>query len=243
MGDGISVLARYRSKAPLSPDIQKMVARLDLFDYAYSDLHLEGSALTPAGVNAIIQGEIAPEVSLGEHNEVERHRRLLRLFHDLAHMDMEPNRTVLSKIYGAVARDAILDPLASGAAPAYRKGSPVLFHLDYTPPPHAAIPELLDAMFREAYSMQGDFIERAVACHNGIMAIYPYRERSEILARAVFQYEMIRNGLFIIPFEMSEQAYNGMVAEALQDREGGLAAILTKSAAKKLARIEALSLS
>jgi Fic family protein len=212
-----------------------------LFDYAYCDLHLEGSALTPAGVNAIIQGEIAPEVSLGEHNEVERHRRLLRLFQDLAHLDLEPNRAVLSKIYETVARDAILDPLASGVGSGYRKGSPVLFHLDYTPPPYAVIPELLDAMFREAYRMQGDFIERAVACHNGIIAIYPYRERSEILARAVFQYEMIRNGLFIIPFEMSEQAYNGMVAEALKDRESGLTAALTASAAKKMMRIEALT--
>jgi hypothetical protein len=93
--------------------------------------------------------------------------------------------------------------------------------LDYTPPHYSEIPERLETLFISLHSRdyRGDYIRSAVELHDGIIKIYPFEEKSEALARAALQYELLQHGLPTISFGLSEQVYNKMVSIAIKTDE------------------------
>jgi hypothetical protein len=220
--------ARLDAKRPFPEDVKDYADGLALLDFAYTNLKLDGSSLTAEGVNQIIGGDIVSGVSLREHNEVEYHRHLLRAFADMLYMGTAVDRKELIRLYSILTHD----PHAT-----FRSGSPILYHLDYTPPHCADIPERLDQLFRDlfAHDFGGDYIRRAVEMHDGIIAVYPFSERTEALARAALQYELLRNGMPIIPFGLTEQAYNEMTAAGVKNgAHDELYAAVLRAADKKL---------
>jgi hypothetical protein len=61
-----------------------------------------------------------------------------------------------------------------------------------------------------------DCVRRAAELHDGIIAVYPFSEHTEALARVALQYELFRNGFPIVPFDLTEQAYNEMVSTGIK---------------------------
>ncbi|MDR0357591.1 MAG: hypothetical protein LBH63_04415 [Clostridiales Family XIII bacterium] len=197
------------ARRPLSENLKDYEEALALFDLAYTSLKLDGSALTAEGVNRIIQGGIVEGVSLREHDEIESFRGILRVFADMLHMGVTLDRRELVRIYGVLTRDA---------NPRFRSGSPILYHLDYTPTHYSDIPSALDRLFRELFARDygGDCIRRAADMHDGIIAIYPFSERTETLAVMALQYELVRNGYPIAPLGLKDRDYNEMVANGIK---------------------------
>jgi hypothetical protein len=202
--------ARLNARRPFPQHVQARADALALFDFAYTNLKLDGSVLTPEGVHLIIQGGFVPDVSLGEHNVIEDHKQLLRAFSDMLYMGTSIDRKQLLRLFGILTRDA---------HPAFRSGNPILYHLDYTPPYYGDIPDLLDKLFREIFVRDygDDCIRRAVDIHDGIIAVYPFDERTETMARVALQYELLRNGFPVVPFDLTEQAYNAMVSNGVKN--------------------------
>jgi hypothetical protein len=201
--------------------------RIDLLDYAWSDLKLDGSALTREGVASIIQGDLVRSVSIAESSEVRCHEKAMNTFRDLLYMQVDIDRASLQQIAEAWEDFFDVD---------FRCGSPVLPHLDFTPPYHGDIPKLLDELFRYVSSAYdaGDAAGRAARTHNGLVYIYPFTERSEMIARAAMQYVLLREGRPIIDFGMSESEYNTMTAEAIRTGDDGpLARAIDRAARKK----------
>ena len=198
------------SRKPFPRDVAERFEKLNFFDFLYNDLKLDGSNLTEEGVARMIEGDIVAGVSLREHNEINRHQAALKRFHEMRHMDMTIDRQQLEGLYRAISEDPTRE---------FRRKSPILYHLDFTPSHCTEIPDKLDQLFRSCYrnSRGGDFIRVAADLHNGIIAVYPYDEGSEMLARSVFQYEMIRAGLFPIKFGVSEQDYHMQITQAVKE--------------------------
>ncbi|MDR1028101.1 MAG: Fic family protein [Clostridiales Family XIII bacterium] len=201
--------ARLNEGKPLLQRTKDYADRLALFDLAYTTLKLDGSKLTAEGVNHIMEGRIVSGVSVGEHIEIDRHRLLLRAFSDMLHMDTALDRKELSRLYGI---------LTDNPEPAFRTEDPVLHHLGYAPPPYADVPDRLDQLFRNLFLRDygGDCVRRAAELHAGVIAVYPFAERTEALARIALQYELLRGGFPVISFGLSEQDYNRMVSEGIR---------------------------
>jgi Fic family protein len=183
--------------------------RIDLLDYAWSDLRLDGSALTREGVASILSGELVGNVSIAESSEVLCHETAMSTFRDLLYMQIDLDRASLQQISEAWSKYFDMR---------YRKGSPVLPHLGFAPPHYADIPKLLDELFRYvrmSYDGQGAEV-RAARIHNGLVYIYPFEEHSEMIARAAMQYELLRGGLPVVDIGLSEQAYNTLVSDAIR---------------------------
>jgi hypothetical protein len=204
-----------------------LAARLDLLDFAWSDLRLDGSLLKREGVASIIRGELVQSVSIAESSEVLCHERAMSTFRGLTHMQIDLDRASLQQI-----AEAWSDFFDVG----YRRTSPVLHHLGFTPPQHADIPQLIDELFRHVRAVMpgGDAAAAAARIHNGIIYIYPFTEHSEMIARAAMQYELISRGLPVVDIGLSEQEYNTMVSEAVRTgNDEPLADAIRKAAAAK----------
>jgi Fic family protein len=183
--------------------------RIDLLDYVWSDLRLDGSALTREGVASMIHGDLVRNISIAESSEVRCHEKAMNTFRDLLYMQVDIDRASLQQISGAWE-----DFFEVG----FRRGIPLLPHLDFTPPYHGDVTKLLDELFRYAASAydRGSFARKAARVHNGLIYIYPFSEHSEMIARAAMQYVLLREGKPIIDIGLSEREYNTMTSEAIR---------------------------
>ena len=197
------------SKRPFNAMTAEKFVKLDLFDFVFSNLKLDGSNLTPEGVNAILNGGLVPGVSLLEHSAVECHRNLIKRFDEMKHMRTSINVKELISIYSV---------LADIPYPSFRRGNPILYQLNYTPPYYQDIEPLLIELFRNLFTFDygNDFIRMAVDIHDNIIRIYPFDEFTESLARTILQYAIYSNGYPLIQFGVSEQVYNDMVGDSLK---------------------------
>ncbi|MDR2486977.1 MAG: hypothetical protein LBD12_03350, partial [Clostridiales Family XIII bacterium] len=119
-----------------------LLARLDLVDYTWNDLHLDGSTLTREGVAKLLEGQLVPHVSMAEHEELDCHRRALKIMEDMLHMQTDLDGVGLLRLAGAWDGMNQVRP---------RRDSPQeLPHLGHLPPPSDDIPRLLSELFRRA---------------------------------------------------------------------------------------------
>jgi Fic family protein len=201
--------------------------RIDLLDYAWSDLRLDGSALTRDGVASIIQGKLVPSVSIAESSEVRCHENAMNTFRDLLYMQVDIDRASLQQIAGAWGDFFDVD---------FRRGSPVLPHLGFAPPHHSDVPKLLDELFRYALSAyDGKGAEyKAARVHNGLIYIYPFAEHSEMISRAAMQYVLLREGRPVVDIGLSETEYNTITSDAIRTGDDSpLARAIDLAATKK----------
>ena len=197
------------AKKPYSALAAEKFAKLDLFDFVFSNLKLDGSILTSEGVNTLINGGLIPGVSIHEHSSIEIHRRLIKKFGDMVHMKTDIDTRELIGIYSV---------LMNVKNPTFRKGNLILYQLNYTPPYYQDIETQLMELFRKLFVTDygSDFIRMAVDMHNGIIKIYPFEFGSEALARTVLQYVLFANGYPLIQFGVTEQVYNEIVGESIR---------------------------
>jgi hypothetical protein len=202
-------------------------AKIDILDFAWANLRLDGSKLTKEGVATIIDGGLVPSASIAESSEVRCHENAAAVFRDLGYMQVDLDRAALEQIAGAWS-----DFFDTG----FRGGSPVLHHLGFTPPYHGDVPVLLDELFREIRVRydRGDVTGRAARVHSGLIFIYPFKEHSETIARAAMQYELLRGGMPIVDIGLSETEYNTIVAESIKTGyDARFAGVLESAIARK----------
>jgi hypothetical protein len=227
----------FEERKPYPSDFRQKASKLNLFDFAYYDLKLNGSNLTAEGVWRIIDGGMVPGAAISDHAAVSRYRALLELFADMIGMRVSLDEKILTRICAS---------LSDEAKPKYRSGTPVLYHLDYTPPIPEDIQELIHAIFRsldEDPAMAGNYgvhsdsknaVRRATLIHDRIICVYPYVNHSEALARAAMQFELLSAGFPVAPLDISETEYNGLVAKALKTgEEGALGEVIIEGLYKK----------
>ena len=201
------------SLAPFSDGVKALKQRMDVVDFAYSNLRLYGSALTREGTKSILAGCTVPGLPVFEHRLCEAHRKLLTRFDDKLDMDLEIDVVMLNEF-------CML--LAGTDKPPYRKGEPLLYHLDFVPVDDDRIldelTEILAAIKRAARSgAYNDFCHKAAAVHTGVVKIYPYQGGfSELAARAAMQYELVRAGYFPVDIGLPESAYNTVCSAAIR---------------------------
>ncbi len=217
----------FDSFRPFSEDFKIAYDNLNLLDLAYMNLKLDGSSLTREGVNEIIKGEMIEHVPLMEHQYVVYHRDVLKTFSNMLEMDMELDEKQIVRLYRS---------LTGENAVHLRKDGTMLYHLDYMPPNPGEIETALKNIFTQIFKTDfgGDYIKKAISIHNRIIEVYPFDNKNEALARTAMEYELIRNGMPVIAFELSESDYNSILSEYLKTGEyDPLLDNLLSSASKK----------
>ena len=215
-------------KAPFSDELIELKNKLDIVDLVYTNLNLEGSILTKAGVMNILEGNVINNVPIKEHLLIEIHNRLLARMEDRIEMKYEVDIAVVEDFYSII---------ISGNSVKYRSTSPELYHLDFVPGDYSDIRSALSDELKQVgrTDFDGNFCMKAAAYHNKIIKVYPFEEYNEILARTIMQYELMRNGLFPIQLDVKEQEYNSIVSQSISMNDNGpFADIIINSAMEKV---------
>ena len=191
------------NRLPFAQHTKDYIDHLERLDWIHMNLLLDGSPLTRENVEGILQGEMVLTGRIMDHVLIERLDRLQAMIYK-----------------GAEAGEAISNVLAARLAFEFcdgdieaaqlRRSTPTLQQFSYTPVlPVYILPQLTQILADADY--QGEFDNpflKAARLHNGILAIWPYKENNEVLARALMEYYLVKQGFPMVPLEMTETEYN-----------------------------------
>lgn len=200
------------NRKPYVRETAEYIDEINLVDWIYTSLRLDGSSIAKAGVQRIVKGEFLVDVSISDHSAIGNYQDAIRLAYDMADMEVELSEKYLFRFYQILANPQRLE---------YRKINPVLLMLDYIPPHPSEIEEQMDILFQwmDTNDFQSNPILRAAYLHNKLVEIYPYETDSEAVARMAMYYELIRNGYPPVLLNLSESEYYSAIRSYLKKEE------------------------
>jgi len=200
------------NRKPYVKETAEYIDEINLVDWIYTSIRLEGSSIGKADVHRIIKGEFLVDASIRDHSAVGCYQDAVRLAYDMADMGIELTEKYLFRFYQI---------LANPGSPDYRRTNPVLVMLDYIPPHPSEIEEQMDILFQwmDTNDFQSNPILRAAYLHNKLVEIYPYETYSEAVARMAMYYELIRNGYPPVLLNLSESEYYSAIISYLKKED------------------------
>ena len=200
------------NRKPYAKETAEYIEEINLVDWIYTSMRLEGSAIGKTGVQRIIKGEFIVDASVSDHSTIGNYEDAVRLAYNMADMDVELTEKYLFLFYQI---------LANPERPEYRRTNPVLVMLDYIPPHPSEIEEQMEILFHWMHTNDFDSnpILRAAYLHNKLVEIYPFETHSEAVARMAMYYELIRNGFPPVLLNLSESEYYAAIRSYLKKEE------------------------
>lgn len=200
------------NRKPYAKETAEYIDEINLVDWIYTCMRLEGSAIGKAGVRRIVKGEFIVDVSVSDHSAIGNYQDAIKLAYDMADMEVELTEKYLFRFYQI---------LAGSVSQEYRRTNPVLVMLDYVPPHPDEIDEQMDILFQwmNTNDFENNPILRAAYLHNKLVEIYPYETHSEAVARMAMYYELIRSGFPPVLLNLSESEYFSAIRSYLKKEE------------------------
>ncbi|MDD2190556.1 MAG: Fic family protein [Eubacteriales bacterium] len=200
------------TRKPYTREAIKLIDEINLVDWIYTSMKLDGNNITRSSVQKIVNGEFVIDVKVNDHTAITKYQKAIRLSYDMADMNVEPDEKYLFRFYQI---------LADCPAQEYRRTNPVLFALGYNPPHPSEIEEQMDILIQ--WMQSDDFINnpilKAAYLHNKLIEIYPYETHTEAVARMAMYYELLRNGFPPILLNFSETEYYAALRSYLKKEE------------------------
>ncbi len=200
------------NRKPYTKETAEYIDEINLVDWIYTSLKLDGSGIGKTSVQKIAKGEFLVDVSIRDHSAIGNYQDAIRLANDMAVMEIELTEKYLFRFYQILANPEKLE---------YRRTNPILVMLDYIPPHPSEIEEQMDILFQwmNTNDFQGNPILRAAYLHNKLVEVYPYETCSEAVARMAMYYELIRNGYPPVLLNLNEPEYYSAIRSYLKKEE------------------------
>lgn len=194
-----------KNRLPYSREAAGMINDMNILDWVYTSLSLDGNPLSQESVATILKGNITMEATLEDHAFIDRLSQSIRKAQSIASLGNEIDLALINKFYSIIT--AIEDPH-------FRKGNPILLSLSYTPPHAQDIKEQMDIMLNwlATDKDESNILRKACLLHHRFLEIYPFECYSEVMARFLFYYLLILNGYPPFPISLTESAYNKMLS-------------------------------
>ena len=205
------------NRKPYSRSVTERINRMNLLDFIYTSMRLSGCAATREMIEAMMNGEIFSDMSLGEHARTLRYRQLLSEMQSMCEMRTSLSLDVIARIYCIITGEDEMK---------FRdRDDTTEFGYDYNPPDAAEIDirlkVLLNWIGRDGgvYENQNalvtddlseapsDFILRAAYLHNRFIEICPYKEDNAEIARAIMYYYLMYKGHGVFALDISTEDY------------------------------------
>lgn len=200
------------NRKPYTNEVTNYIEELNLIDWIYSSMILDGCDITKASIQKIIKGEIVVDVTLNDHVGIGIQQSAVKFAYDMAAMGIEMNERYLLRFYQNLAKPTKVE---------YRRNNPILVMMDYNPPHPRDIEEQIEILFQwlNTNDFQSNPILRAAYLHNKLIEIYPFESHTEAVARMVMYYELIKNGFPPVLLNLTEQEYYAAIKSYLRKEE------------------------
>lgn len=189
------------NRRPYSREVSNMIGEMNILDWVYTSLRLDGSPLSLEAISQMLKGEITMEATLEAHSFVDRLTQAIKKAQSIASLKSEIDLPLVSKFYSFI---------TGIEEPHFRKGNPVLISLSYTPPHAQEVREQMDILFNwlATDKEETNVLRRASLLHHRFLEIYPFECYNEIMARFLFYYLLLLEGYPPFPISLTESAYN-----------------------------------
>ena len=215
------------NRSPFPAAVKEYIDHLEKLDWIYMNLRLDGSPLSRGETENILGGEMVINGRIMDHVLVERLGELRRELYDLGQRGLDVSPELIRIIAAKTGADST----------EFRKTTPQLVEYEYTPVLPAEIPGAMSDFLAFA-GHRDEFenpFEKAASLHNRLLAIYPFKEGNQIVARALMEYYLLREGFPMAYLDMSESEYNGKFCDYCRNGSSKpLADILTKAVLDRL---------
>ncbi len=215
------------NRSPFPAAVREYIDHLERLDWIHMNLKLDGSPLSRSETEKIMGGEMVMNGRIMDHVLIERLDCLRNELYDLLQRDIDVSKEFFR----------FTAPILGAGWDEFRKTIPTLVEYGYTPLLPAEIPAAMGDFLtfaRREEEFENPF-EKAARLHNSFLAIYPYKEGNQIMARALMEYYLLRRGFPMVPVDVAEGRYNGMLAEFCRTKNSEpLAELLTKAVYDRL---------
>lgn len=215
------------NRMPFAPEKQKYFDEVERLEWIYKNLLLEGSSLSKAQIQDVLEGTIPQNVAIEEPIMVEALRSLFDEMYFIAEKGVAPCVEMLGYY------NHLLTGMDKDGP--YRKTSVMAHQWDYVAIHPAEIPEKLselEVLFEESRNVEAmteECFEMAEKIHNKVIEIMPYGDKDGLLARVMMAYFLMEKGYPAVAPNIKEEEYNNQVATALKTAElQGLKELLKK---------------
>lgn len=200
------------NRKPYTREVTNYIEEINLADWIYTSMRLDGSCISKTGVQKIVKGEFLVDVTVNDHAAIGKYEAAIRLAYDMADMQIELNEKYLCRFYQV---------LANPEKPEYRRTNPILVMLDYIPPHPSEIEEQMEILLHwmNTNDFQSNPLLKAAYLHNKLVEIYPFESHSEAVARMAMYYELITNGYPPVLLNLSETEYYAAIRSYLKKEE------------------------
>lgn len=200
------------NRKPFTREAAEYIEEVNLVDWIYTSMKLDGSNISKNGVQKILKGDFLVDVTLNDHAAVGIYKNVLKQACEMAEMEIELDEKYLFRFYEVLAEPDTLE---------YRRTNPVLVMMDYNPPHPSEIEEQMEILFQWLHTndFQNNPILKAAYLHNKLVEIYPFETHSEAVARAAMYFELIRNGYPPVLLNLNEQEYYSAIRGYLKKEE------------------------
>jgi len=200
------------NRKPYTKETAEYIDEINLIDWIYTSMRLDGSSIGKSSVQRIVKGEFVVDVTINDHSAIGNYQDAIKLAYDMADMEIELTEKYLFRFYQILANPEKLE---------YRRTNPILVMIDYIPPHPGEIEEQMDILFQwmNTNDFQSNPILRAAYLHDKLVEVYPYETHSEAVARMAMYYELIRNGFPPVLLNLSESEYYAAIRSYLKKEE------------------------
>ncbi|MHC1721588.1 MAG: Fic family protein [Aminipila sp.] len=198
-------------RKPYSIEMRKQIKKMEFCELIYTSLHLDGSIVSRDQVNRILDGEFVVEATVNDHLAIENYIETLLFMENLIGIESDVSLKIIEDIH---------DVSNGSEGLIWRRSNPILYTLDYNPPHWQDIKEKMDELIRWTYhadeQLKGNKILKAAYLHNKLIEIYPFEYNSEVTARMVMYYSLMRDGYPIFELRLGESEYNTLIIDYLK---------------------------
>lgn len=215
-------LKLYKESFFENREFNAWVRESDLWMAEYSILRVCGIELGKQQLVDILSGKLMQDIPLDIYSFVHSFKELYKDMQASVGMQESLNARLLERFHGMMF-----------GSEGYRLDNPIIYKWGYIAPHFREIPEKLSELFKSLEHIK-DPIDKAVAAHNGIAAIYPYGEDSAALAVAALIYELMYAAIPVPAFTADTEDYNRLMKAYLDKGSSDLADMFYSSLLNRL---------
>lgn len=201
------IILDYRK--PYTVEAMRLIDEINLVDWVYTSMRLDGSDISRDNVQRIVKGEFVVDVKVNDHSTIANYQEAIKYTYNIVGMKAEVDEKDLFNYYRI---------FSNSEYQGYRRTNPVLVSLDYNPPHPSEIEEQMELMFQwiRENGFENNPILKAAYLHNKLIEIYPFESYSEAIARMAMYSELIKNGYPPVLLNLSESEYNDAIRSYLK---------------------------
>ena len=200
---------------PSNPEFKKWVDQSNLWYWLYFDLTMQGIKVTKRQVADVLAGQLLEDAPMEVYGYIHRFAAIYRDMKSYILMKSNLTPNMLDKWCSDLFPETDEE---GNPKPVRRTSTSAIYEWGHIPPHFRELNERMVSLLRacDRQRFEGNYMDRLTQLYAGLLYIYPYGDRSPIMAGIALIYSLLEEGLPVPGLPVGEQEYNSLVAEYME---------------------------